>query len=203
MARTRSTKQRLLHSPGFGLFGETLLVGVVVAVCVVPAVTALAGLAAGTRHLRRHVAGEGDGLRRLLADMRDAMRDLIVPGAVLVAALLVVAFDLWLLGFVDVPGEPVVALLLVAAAISAVVVAMRWAACWVPGAPWRPQLRAAARISRRDPVGSGLLAAAAGAAALFVWMYPPLFVLAGGLAALGCLGVEARRASRAEPVAGG
>ncbi|GAA5201874.1 hypothetical protein [Microbacterium jejuense] len=203
MARALSDKPRLLHSAGFGLLGEMLLVGILVAVCLLPAVTALAGLAAGTRHLRRHIAGEGDGIRLLLDDLRIAMKGLLLPGVVLVAALLAVAFDVWLLSFVEAPGEAAVRLVLLAAGLAAVLIAVRLAARWAPGMPLRPQLRAAAAVTWRDPVGTLLLAAAVGAPALFVWMYPPLLVVSGGLVALAGVGVEMRRASRAEPPAGG
>jgi len=203
MARTRSAKPRLLHSAGFGLLGEMLLVGILVAVCLLPAVTALAGVAAGTRHLRRHIEGEGDGVRLLLDDLRIALRGLLLPGVALVAALLVVACDLWLLSFVDAPGEGAVKLVLLVAGLGVVLLAVRLAARWTPRLPLRLQLRDAAGAAWRDPVGTLLLAAAVGAAVLFVWMYPPLLVVSGGLVALAGVGVEMRRASRAGSPAGG
>ncbi len=203
MARARTTKRRMLHSAGFALFGETLLVGIVVAVCVLPAVTALAGLAAGARHLKRHVAGEGDGIRSLLEDLGTALRTLLVPGIALVAALLAVAFDLWLLTFVDVPGKGAVTIVLLGAAGLAVLIAVRFAAGWVPGTPWRRQVREALRLTWTDVAGSALLAAAIGGVAVFAWMYPPLVLIAGGLLALAGVGVEMRRLRRAELGSGG
>lgn len=203
MARTRSAKPRLMHSQGFGLLGETLLVGLVVVICLLPAVTALAGVAAGARHLKRHIAGEGDGFRLLLDDLRAALRALLLPGAVLVAAILMLMFDLWLLSFVHVPGKPAVVVVLLVACVLATVIAVRWAARWTPGDRWRASLRDAARVSRRDPSGTLLLACALGASVVFVWMYPPLLVVAGGLVVLAGVGVEVRRATRAESASAG
>ncbi|NNH21986.1 hypothetical protein HLB09_02555, partial [Pseudokineococcus marinus] len=51
--------------PSLALLGEVVVVGVVVALAVVPLVTALPALAAGALHLRAHVRGEADGLRAL------------------------------------------------------------------------------------------------------------------------------------------
>ncbi|HBF83476.1 MAG TPA: hypothetical protein DD420_27185, partial [Streptomyces sp.] len=60
-ARTRAARPRFTDR--FGLFSECLLTGVWIALAALPLLTFPAALAAGTRHLRRHLAGERGGFR--------------------------------------------------------------------------------------------------------------------------------------------
>ena len=57
-------KLRPYGSPKFALFGETMLAGLVVALCSLPVVTAVPAIAAGARHLRRHNEGYSDRDRK-------------------------------------------------------------------------------------------------------------------------------------------
>ena len=54
----------------FALFAECLLTGVWIALAALPLVTYPAALAAGARHLRRHLAHERGGWREFTADFR-------------------------------------------------------------------------------------------------------------------------------------
>ena len=77
-------------APRFALFGETLLVGIVVLVLSVPIVTLLPALVAGAGHLRRHATGESDRVRDLIADFAGAVRRLW-PGSLALAGLFLCA----------------------------------------------------------------------------------------------------------------
>src|SRR5688572_25102976 len=57
---------------GFGLLGEVLLIGVVIAVVAVPVVSLPAALVAGIGHLRRYVGAEGCGAAAFWRDLRAA-----------------------------------------------------------------------------------------------------------------------------------
>ncbi|NEC52658.1 hypothetical protein G3I18_29515, partial [Actinospica acidiphila] len=78
----------------FALFAECLLTGVWIALAALPLVTYPAALAAGTRHLRRHLAHEPGGWREFAADFRSAVRGGWLVGLAGWAAVAVVWTDL-------------------------------------------------------------------------------------------------------------
>ncbi|MBS3179861.1 MULTISPECIES: hypothetical protein [unclassified Pseudoclavibacter] len=193
----RAERARALHSAGFSLFGEMLLVGVVCALLFVPFITAVAGVAAGVRHLRRHVDGRSDTMREFLADAWRCVRALVGFGALFVLWMLWLGFDLWALTRLEIPGASVVSVVVALAGVASLVAVLRLVGRWNPAAPIRHQLRAAVRLVWRDPAGSALLVFALGLAVLLVWMYPPMFIVTGGVISLAVVGVELRPRSRA------
>lgn len=193
--RTRPTSGAQ-RSPAFPLLGETLLVGVAVALASIPLVTALPAVSGGVRHLRHHLDGQDDSLGALAREIGRAVRALWLPGVVLPAALLVLAFNLWLAATGLLPGGRAVAVVSGGVGVGLVVVALRFAGAWSPAAPWPGQLRAAARRTGQDLTGTVLLVGATVAAVALVRMLPPMALLVGGLLALAALSVETRAASR-------
>lgn len=176
----------------FALFGEVLLVGVIISVLSVPVVTVVPALAVGVRHLRRHLAGEADSTRRLLHDLPPAVRDLWQLGLLTPLALALFGYNIWL-GRTDLaPGGRVVGAVSAVVGVMVVVVVLRVAGTWEPGRHWRPAVSAAGRRARRDLAGSFLLIAAVVMCGVLVWMLAPLVLVVGGLLAFAMLAVEYR-----------
>ncbi|WP_432488948.1 DUF624 domain-containing protein [Kineococcus sp. SYSU DK018] len=180
----------------FELFAETLLTGVVVGVLALPLVTALPAVAGGTEHLRRHRAGEVSGTRVLLRTARAALRGSWGVSLALLAALALLGFNA-LLAVGPLPGGDVLLAVTGLLAVAVVVLALRAAAAWRPGAAWPSLVRTAARDAAADPGGSVLLGAAVAFVVLLAWMLPPLALPGAGLVVLGLVAVEARRSPTA------
>jgi len=176
----------------FDLFGEVLFVGVIVLVLSLPVVTAVAAVAVGVRHLRRHLVGEADSVRRLLRDLLPALRDLWPLGLFTPVALVLLAYNVWLGGTGVLPGGQAVGAVSAVVGAGVVVVALRVAGTWVPGQHWWLSVRAAVRRAGRDLGGSLLLIAAVVMCGVLVWMLTPLFLVVGGLLVLAVLAVEHR-----------
>ncbi|MFE6647465.1 hypothetical protein ACFVJS_12935 [Nocardioides sp. NPDC057772] len=183
---------RAVHSAGFALLAETMLVGVVVLVASIPLVTALPAIAAGARHLRRHIDGGDDSVGALLRDVRLGMARLWKAGVALPALLGFLAFNAWFLTANPIPGGRVIAAATVVLMAGVVVVALRLAGTWDGEPLGSPQLRAAARRAGQDLPGSALLVSAVGVTGVLVWMLTPLAVVVGGLLAFAALSVEIR-----------
>ncbi|WP_125773204.1 hypothetical protein [Antribacter gilvus] len=192
----------------FELFGETLLVGVLVALGSVLVITAVPSVAVGVAHLRRHVAGGDTTFGRLGHEWVAAVRDLWLPGLTLVGAGLVVAANAELTATGALPGADAVRWVTWVAGAAAVVVHLRAAGAWTradgepgepggPGGPGRPRgtraLAAGWAATRDDLTGSALLVTALGLVAVLVWMYGLFTIIVGGLLCLAVVGVEARR----------
>lgn len=177
----------------FALFGEVLFVGAIVLVLSLPVVTAVAAVAVGVRHLRRHVVGETDSVRRLLRDLLPALRDLWPLGLFTPVALVLLAYNVWLGETGVLPGGQAVSAVSVVVGAGVVVVALRVAGTWVPGQHWWLSVRAAVRRAGRDFGGSLLLIAAVVMCGVLVWMLTPLVLVVGGLLVLAVLAVEHRR----------
>lgn len=179
---------------GLGLFGEVVVVGVLVLPLALPLVTALPALAAGTAHLRRYVAGERARVVDALREFVTACRRLWQPalGAAGAALLLVWNLSLGQAGVVPGAGGVVAVSLLLLAALA--VLLLRTAAAWRPatGDDGPRLVWQAAELSWRDPVGSLLLAGACVVCGVFVWMLVPLVVVVGGLLSLANLAVAVR-----------
>lgn len=177
---------------GFGLFGETLLTGLLVAVASLPVVTLLPAVAAGCRHLRRYVRGEADALRLLVADLLAALRALGLLGVAFTALLVLLAVNTVFLWQGVVPGGRPLAVVMVALAAGTAVVALRSAALWRLGTSPGQLVQRAARRSFTDPTGSLLVVVAIGLCGVLVWMLAPLLVVAPGLLTLALVAVEHR-----------
>ncbi|MDB1088634.1 hypothetical protein PJ985_13760 [Streptomyces sp. ACA25] len=178
---------------GFALFGETVIVGVLVALLSVPLVTALPALAAGSTHMRRHVSGESARTGDLLRDFTAAWRGLWPAALVGTGLGLLLLWNLTLAEAGVIPGSAGV--LAGSAGLLALlsVLMLRTAGAWRPGCGPVGAVRTAAARTWRDPSGSVLLVLAAGMCLVFGWMLLPLLLLAGGLLVLAVVAVEHRR----------
>ncbi|MET7680862.1 hypothetical protein [Streptomyces sp. NPDC005423] len=179
----------------FGVFAESLLTGVWIAVASLGVVTYPAAFAAGARHLRRCTAHEGGGWREFVADFRAAVPGGWVVGVAGWAAAAVVRTDV-LAVRAGLPGGPLVGAAVLFALVGAVVAGMRAAAVWTPGESWRSLWAAAGRRTVLDPAGSFLLVGGlvlVGCSALLV---APLAIPALGAVAAAAVAVEERHRRR-------
>ena len=195
----RPPGSRLGGRAAFGLFAEMLLTGAVLAVVSVPLVTAVPAIAAGACHLRRHLEGWPDSVGDLVRLVGAAIRQLWPVGVAVPVLLLLVGFDLWLVSTGALPGATVVGVVVGVVAAGAVVVVLRLAGAWYPGARPGPAVREAAHRCVQDLTGSVLLLAALGVVATVVWMFRPLLLVAPGLLAFAAVAVEHRRTSGPRP----
>ncbi len=187
----------MLGGGRFGLFSEALLVGLGVSVLSLLVVTAVPALAAGVSHVRRHLDGRPDTIAALWEDFRSACRGVwaVAIGAPLL--LMVLLFNLQLTG--EAPGMPggvgvrIATSFLVAIVL---VVVLRAAAGWSPGASWGTVVQVAAKRTGDDLAGTSLLVVALALCAVMVWMLAPLVVIVPGLLSLAVVAVEHRAAVR-------
>ncbi|MFS0697541.1 hypothetical protein [Streptomyces nitrosporeus] len=179
----------------FALFAECMLTGVWIAAAALPLVTFPAALAAGTRHLRRHLAGERGGLREFAADTRAAARGGWLVGAAVPAAGALLLVDLAAVR-AGLPGGPFAGAVGVLALIGLLVAVVRAAALWEPRATWRTLLADAGRRTVQDPAGSLLLVCGMAVVALSGALVLPLAVPVLGALAAAATAVEARRLAR-------
>jgi len=188
----RHKKLRPYGSPKFALFGETLLAGLVVALCSLPIVTAFPAIAAGARHIRRHNEGYSDRVSDLFGEVWGAFRRLWALGLCSAAVLALLVIDARVLSIAAIPGARPVATVLAVAALAAAVVVLRFAGGWDPSDRALPGLRRALTESVADPLGSTLLLLALAGTAVLVWMFPALAVVAGGILALAAYAIDTR-----------
>ncbi|MFE7907475.1 hypothetical protein [Streptomyces albogriseolus] len=179
----------------FALFAECLLTGVWIALAALPLVTYPAALAAGARHLRRHLAHEQGGWREFTADFRAAVRGGWLVGLAGWAAVAVVWTDLRAVR-AGLPGGPLVGVVGVLALIGAAAALLRAAALWRPGVPWRPLMARAGRHTVRDPAGSFLLIGGLAVVVCSAWFSTPLAVPVLGAVAAAAVAVEERHRHR-------
>jgi len=124
------------------------------------------------------------------SSMRAAIAHGWAVGLLAYGAVLVLGFNIWLLRTTaaDAFRLPGIVSGVVLAALA--VVLLRSAGGWRPGSAWWPAVRAAARRSRDDLRGTGMLLIALVLAGVIVWMLVPLALVVGGLLALAVLAVE-------------
>jgi hypothetical protein len=189
-------ERALLGGGRFGLFSEALVVGLGVSLLSLPVVTALPALAAGVAHLRRHLDGRSDTLADLWTEFRAACRGVWVVSVASVLLLVVLLFNVQVAGSGVLPGGTGVRVLSAVVAVTLLVVLLRAAAGWVPGAAWKDVLRDAGRRTGDDLAGSFLLVVALALCAVIVWMLAPLAILVPGLLSLAVVAVERRAAAR-------
>ncbi|MFF2728717.1 hypothetical protein ACFVS9_12535 [Streptomyces sp. NPDC058008] len=179
----------------FALFSECLLTGVWIACAALPVVTFPAAFAAGTRHLRRHLAGEHGGLREFAADARTAARGGWAVGVTVLAAGALLLLDLRAVR-AGLPGGPFVGAVGILAMIGLLVAVLRAASCWEPGTSWRTLLAEGGRDTVRDPAGSLLLVCGMAVVVLSGALVLPLAVPVAGAVAAAATAVRERRLSR-------
>ncbi|MET9428319.1 MULTISPECIES: hypothetical protein [unclassified Streptomyces] len=177
----------------FGLFAECLLTGVWITLASLPLVTLPAALAAGSAHLRRHLAHERSTWREYAADVRAATRrGGLLAGLAGWAALALVGADLAVVRAGGLPGAPLVGAVGVLALLALAVTGLRAATAWRPGASWRALLSPAARRTARDPAGSLTLVCGFAVIAASAWFAAPLAAPALGMLTAAALAVEQR-----------
>jgi uncharacterized membrane protein YesL len=178
---------------GLGDFSDCLLTGLLVALASVPVVTAAPAFAAGCRALDRTRHGIGSPLwTTFWADFRQAAQGGLLFALGCLAAAVLFAVDLQVVG--SMPGAGVLgpALWVLAAAVA--VVAVRTCEVVATGAPsWRRAAVAAARETVAAPGNALLLAGAAGLAVVLVWMLPILALLVAGPLALAAVATGGSR----------
>lgn len=164
------------------VFAEALLMGFVVVASAIPAVTFVAALTAGNRHIVRTLRGSENGFAPWWADFRIALRKTwALSGAVIAGIVLVVAVDQPLLRASVVPGGPVIAMAVAAAAVISVSLFVRASGHWEVGDRWGELLESAATsmLSRW-----GLITTLAIALAALMWKVLPLAIAMFGIAML-------------------
>jgi hypothetical protein len=183
--------ERPVFTARFALFAECALTGVWLTVAALPLVTALPAVAAACSHLRKFLYGYRTGLPGFAADLRQACKGGWQVSLAGWAALGLLAADIAIAGS-GLPGGPAVAVITGVAALAVIVVGLRAAAAWTPGASWPALVRASAVRSRADLGGSALIAGGVVVVGVVTWQLPPLFVPAMGCLAGAALAVHLR-----------
>lgn len=177
----------------FALFGEVLLVGLLVVLVGVLVVTLPIALAAGIRHLARYIAAEDSRLGLFWRDVRAGIAGGSVVGliAAVIAVVLAVDIDLARSGFL--PGGGVIEAVgwtgLAALAVGLLIAA----GAWDPRTGWRAAVRSVPAIVRSDLRGLVFYVAAVALVVILTWMLPPLLPAALGCAVLAVVAVPERR----------
>ena len=186
-SRTTPAAQVPRRLPGaagaFALLGEVLWVGVLVAVTSIAIVTAPAAIAAGVRHLERHLQARETSVRSFFHDVRSAL-DLwgFGIGAAGAVVVIVLVLELAIMPQSVIPGALAVAVLSGALLLVILVLLMLACASWSPSRGWRHALVSSVQRATADPRGALLAAVAIALTAVAGWQLPPLIV-----PALGCL----------------
>ncbi|MER5202017.1 hypothetical protein [Streptomyces sp. NPDC002825] len=179
----------------FGVFAESLLVGVWVGLAALPLVTLPAALAAGAAHLRRWTRGEASGLRYFAADLRGALGGGgWGVGLGCLAVLALVGADLMLVRALPVPGGRLTGVLAILVALWLTVTVLRAATAWRASLRWRVLLGPAARRALFDPAGSLLMVCGLAVIVASAWLSAPLAVPALGVLLAATLAAERRGA---------
>lgn len=180
----------------FGLFGEVLLVGVLIALVSLPVLTLPAALAAGVRHLRRFLRAEESGLDWFWRDVRASLVGGLGIGAASAAIVAVLVLDIDLASTGLLPGGPVVGLVGWAGLGALAVGLFTAAGRWTPQLGWLGAIREVPGALRADPAGAGYLLATGVFAGVVTWQLAPLIVPALGCVALAIVAVPERPRGR-------
>lgn len=177
----------------FGLFGEVLTAGLLIALVALPVVTLPISLAAGVRHLRRFAAAEDSRTALFWTDVRAGAVPSLVVGvpAALIAAVLTA--DVVLAGWGLVPGGEAVGVVGWAGLLVLSVAILVAAGAWTPETGWPDAVRSVPGVVRADAVGALYFAATVVFVGVVSWALIPLFIPAIGCAALAVVAVPARR----------
>lgn len=177
----------------FGLFGEVLTAGLLIALVALPVVTLPISLAAGVRHLRRFAAAEDSRVALFWQDVRAGAVPSLVVGvpAALIAAVLTA--DVVLAGWGLVPGGEAVGVVGWAGLLVLSVAILVAAGAWTPETGWPDAVRSVPGVVRADAVGALYFAATVVFVGVVSWALIPLFIPAIGCAALAVVAVPARR----------
>ena len=176
----------------FALFGEVLMIGLLVTIAGLAIVTLPAALAAGIRHLRRYVAAEGSPYALFWQDVRKALPGGLVVGVAGLALALLLLLDIDLAGSGFLPGGAVIGIVGWAGLIVGAVALLTAAAEWTPETGWKAAIRAVPAAVAADVRGALYLAATAVFVAVVTWVLVPLIVPALGSAALAAVAIPSR-----------
>lgn len=183
-------------SAAFGLFGEVLLIGLLMAIVSIPIVTLPIALAAGIRHMRRFVAAEHSPMSAFWADVRRGALPGAVVGLIGTVVTLVLLLDIDLARSGLLPGGALIEMIGWVGLAAVAVVLLAAAGAWTPETGWRGAVAAVPGIVRADVVGVFYLVATAGFAVVITWMLPPLLIAGLGCAALAIVAIPVRRRRR-------
>jgi hypothetical protein len=175
-----------------GLFADCLLIGLLAGLTALPVVTAYPALVVACAAMRERVAADRSvGPRAYLAHLRAVAATGVAPFAVPSLVLALLALDAVALAAGAPGGAALVVAFAVAVAVSAVL-ALRTAAAWRPGTPWRAVVRGSAARARTDPGGDALLLLAAGAAVGIAFAVPVTALFMFGPLSMAAVAVDAR-----------
>lgn len=187
-----------LFGPGFTLFADMLLVGLLTAVLCLPVVTVPAAFAAASATLRQGVEGGRATSGAYFGHLRARLTARALAAGLALPLLVVVLLVDAALVRAGLPGAGVVAPALALLALGGAVVGLR--AIALTG-PYTLSAREALRRTAADPRGALLLACAVLLTALLAWSIPMLIPLLPGPLAFAATVVDLRsdRPSRIPP----
>ncbi|MGM7679430.1 hypothetical protein [Microbacterium sp. A94] len=180
----------------FALFGEAMLIGLLITLIALPVITLPAALAAGVRHLRRFIAAEGSRLGLFWTDVKRAILPGLVVGAAALVLTLILLLDVDLARSGFLPGGPVIEVIGWAGLAALSLALLASAGTWTPEIGWRGALRAVPGLVRADIAGAAYLVVTAVFVGATTWALVPLFIPAIGCAALAVVSIPERRRSR-------
>lgn len=180
---------------GIALFGEVLLVGVLVGVAALPVVTTLAAAGAGAVLVDELVHdARTPTVRRFLALLAISLREPVVWAAP-VLLLAVGGLDALALA-AGLPGGRLLGPVLLALLVFGLLCGIRGAARWRPEQRWRAALGAAPQVVLRDWTGSTLLLGALVVLGVVAMESPAFWLVVPGLLTLAAVAVDQRRERR-------
>jgi hypothetical protein len=177
----------------FALFGEVLLVGLLITAGGILLVTLPAALAAGIRHLRRFLHADASPQRRFWRDYVAALPGGLGVGFGALVLVLLLLLDIDLANSGLLPGGAAIAIVgwLGLAVVSVVLLAA--AGEWTPAVGWRAAIRRAPGAITADVSGALYLLATAAFVCVVTWALVPLVIPALGCAALAVVAIPERR----------
>jgi len=182
---------------GFALFGEVLMIGMLVTLIGLPLITLPAALAAGIRHLRRYVHAEDSRLTFFWSDLRAGVARGLVVGLGALVLTLILLLDIDLAASGALPGGVVVSTVGWVGLASLGVTLLVAAAAWTPETGWRRALRSVPGSLARDFPGALYLVSTVVFVVVVTWALPPLIIAGLGCAALAAVAIPERPARRA------
>jgi len=178
---------------GFALFGEVLMVGLLITVGGVLLVTLPAALAAGIRHLRRYLNAEGSPQRQFWRDYLKALPGGLVVGVVGLGLVGLLILDIDLANSGALPGGMVIALVGWVGLAAVAVTLLAAAGSWTRDLGWRAAVRGVPASLAADVTGVLFLIATAVFVCVLTWVLVPLVIPALGCAALAVIAIPERR----------
>lgn len=196
-----TSEDAVLRNPGarggFALFGEVLMIGILITLIGLPLITLPAALSAGIRHLRRYLHAEDSRLVFFWRDLRAGLLGGLVVGAIALVLTLVLLLDIDLAGAGTLPGGPLIAAIgWIGLALVGLTLLIA-AAAWSPETGWRRALRSAPATATGDIRGALYFIATVAFVVVVTWALPPLIIAGLGCAALAAVAIPERPGRRA------